>query len=809
MQYTENYSLKLPGYGDNADVGDLNDNTTSIDALIHANRQIEAPAFSTTTAYTAGEMCVYENVLYKFTANKAAGNWDSTKVTATNLADEVTDAAQSGGTEVEANPVEAATSDLHKLKVDTTVYGIPDPTVTKTATGNPIEFSDAASAPMVRCETEIQGSQDLHGYDKPWVGGAGKNLTPPISFPLSGNQILRDLGTEKTFNGLTLSLKFSGSFDPGNGYFVCCRDANNVITFQTTMVNLKKVSDNTNLVKNTIYTDEYVYYSTPNPIVVKQIVFFNYTTFTNPIFNEMQLEEGDRSSYAPYSNICPITAYTEGEIEVRGKNMLETTATTSTVAGITYTPQSDGSIKYSGTASGASEYVINDHVPLKVSMGTVILSGLANTDNLLWNSFYLYDENGTNIGSVTVTGKADKTIDLSNYTGLSYGRIAVKRNANIQCSGTIYPMIRYASVSDSTWEPYIAPTTHTTTYPSAIYRGSEDVVNGEVTSEMPVIDLGSLTWTRGGTSVAGKYRFYATIQGNVASDIDNPHSISSHFSLVKSYETYTNLKDGYVLGSDNKIYIYMESYSDYTVQDFVTAITGAQLAYELATPTTSSVTPTNLPIKSLSGFNHIESSTGDMEVEYITQTYQLLVDLIDEAAEQREAYSTDEQEVGTWVDGSKLYQKTYIFSGTGAANPYSTTVDMTGKTITNVIPHYAKYTYNGGTVGYCVGSRLTANNSNVLTVQYNDEAPPTLDVIANLGGSTETYEVCFTLQYVKTSSNNRSLSKGATDSLKADLSEVKGESEESVDKVDKVDEPTETIEEKEENAGESNSENER
>jgi hypothetical protein len=83
-----------------------------------------------------------------------------------------------------------------------------------------------------------------------------------------------------------------------------------------------------------------------------------------------------------------------------------------------------------------------------------------------------------------------------------------------------------------------------------------------------------------------------------------------------------------------------------------------------------------------------------------------------------------------------------------------------------------------------------------------------LDVIANLG-STETYEVCFTVQYVKVSSNNRSLSKGATDSPKADLSEVKDESEESVDKVDKVDEPTETIEEKEENAGESNSENER
>ena len=57
-----------------------------------------------------------------------------------------------------------------------------------------------------------------------------------------------------------------------------------------------------------------------------------------------------------------------------------------------------------------------------------------------------------------------------------------------------------------------------------------------------------------------------------------------------------------------------------------TPTTGAQVAYKLATPTTSSVTPTNLPIKSLSGYTHIESSTGDMEVEYITERFQPLID---------------------------------------------------------------------------------------------------------------------------------------------------------------------------------------
>ena len=51
----------------------------------------------------------------------------------------------------------------------------PVPPVIKRVTGNPVEFSDGADAPLLKCVTEIQGSQNLHGYDKPWVGGAGKN----------------------------------------------------------------------------------------------------------------------------------------------------------------------------------------------------------------------------------------------------------------------------------------------------------------------------------------------------------------------------------------------------------------------------------------------------------------------------------------------------------------------------------------------------------------------------------------------------------------------------------------------------------
>ena len=44
-----------------------------------------APAFSTSTAYTAGNVVTYDGKLYVFTADKAAGAWDSTKANETTI----------------------------------------------------------------------------------------------------------------------------------------------------------------------------------------------------------------------------------------------------------------------------------------------------------------------------------------------------------------------------------------------------------------------------------------------------------------------------------------------------------------------------------------------------------------------------------------------------------------------------------------------------------------------------------------------------------------------------------------------------
>lgn len=81
-----------------------------------------------------------------------------------------------------------------------------------------------------------------------------------------------------------------------------------------------------------------------------------------------------------------------------------------------------------------------------------------------------------------------------------------------------------------------------------------------------------------------------------------------------------------------------------------------QIVYKLANPITLSITSQNIP--TLLGENNIFSNCGDVEVTYYT-------DNADEIAEVAKAtastpllnYSTDEQVIGTWIDGKPLYER--------------------------------------------------------------------------------------------------------------------------------------------------------
>lgn len=71
------------------DIEKINVGGNEYDVCDAAARAMNSDEFSTTATYAAGDYCIYNNTLYRFTADKAAGAWDSSKVAATQIGDEL------------------------------------------------------------------------------------------------------------------------------------------------------------------------------------------------------------------------------------------------------------------------------------------------------------------------------------------------------------------------------------------------------------------------------------------------------------------------------------------------------------------------------------------------------------------------------------------------------------------------------------------------------------------------------------------------------------------------------------------------
>lgn len=608
MNYTENLSLGLPGYGESADVAALNRNSGILDAYVYNSRQMECEPYDSTKTYMSGDLAIHNEVIYECNTDNTTGTWDDSKWDSTNLAEQIAKAKQSGGGEV-----------------------------TKEASGNPIEITDGSSAPLVKCSTSITGSQNLHGYDKPWVGGAGKNK-------------LEVTATSATVSGVTFTVNDDGTI-VANG-----TAASHIIW---TFGSVSSLSDGTNYILSGIsggatatyridirtstagveqvLTDGEVTFTKNSSMAVITIRVESGYTMNNVKFYPMiRLSTVTDPTFEPYSNICPITAYTEGEIEV-----------------------SDGD------------------------------------------------------GNVTA---------------------------------------------------------HTTTYPSAIYRGSEDVVKGSETHDMVVIDLGTITWGK------QTYNFLGTIPG-----IKRPESSQLLNAVCSAYEitAQSTQTPNTISGLSWTDGIAFWNTDIQTAEEVKALMSGVMLAYELATPTTSSVTPTNLPIRTLSGYNHIESSTGDMEIEYITEEYQPLVDLIQSGT--GHTYSTSEQVVGKWIDGKDLYERTFVGQSV-TSNAWS--IDVTSIGIENAF-------IQSGFV--MLSNNIPINiNEYFSPTNYSNSHFESGYIKGNLIGYTGVPTV--TLRYTKTTT---------TRSLSTSLTSQKAQIETLTDEVEEV--PTE--EEKAVNEEENTNEN--
>jgi hypothetical protein len=302
--YTDNYQLTKPTYAEQADIGVVNSNMNIIDDIMHSSQVSLAPAYDQSQTYAEGDVVMYELLMYKC-ISPTAGVWDGSKW-------ERTTASESGG------------------------GGSAELDILGEGNGAVVSFSDGASAELAKCIADINPVQDLHGYDKPWAGGAGKNKCPfNITDIKARNADGTWTGNNYAINNVVVSVLTDT--DGNITGFKYNGTANSAFSFNLTASNLTLPSGSYIWsIQETVDKDG-LWVSIYNPntvaIVAKTQTAVNYTcngsfggayiytnggnTFDNVVFRPMlRLSSEADASFEPYSNICPISGHSSVKINV-------------------------------------------------------------------------------------------------------------------------------------------------------------------------------------------------------------------------------------------------------------------------------------------------------------------------------------------------------------------------------------------------------------------------------------------------------------------------------------------------------------
>lgn len=142
------------------------------------------------------------------------------------------------------------------------------------------------------------------------------------------------------------------------------------------------------------------------------------------------------------------------------KNLLQNTATTQTINGVTFTVNNDKSITCNGVSNITTYIYLNmDFIPKEGI--TYIYSGCPQNGGIMSYELDLLNPSGIAKQDIGNGISFDSTIRNE------YLRVRLRINAGYTCNNlTFYPMIRKADIEDDTYEPYIENTEVDVTLPA-------------------------------------------------------------------------------------------------------------------------------------------------------------------------------------------------------------------------------------------------------------------------------------------------------------------------------------------------------
>jgi hypothetical protein len=545
-------------------------------------------------------------------------------------------------------PISTATQAALNAKADAS-----DIASAKTVTGNPITLTDGSETYADELVIDLEPIQDLHGYDKPWVGGAGKNKLP---MTVEGIKALNTSGTWSgnayTRNGVTFTIQTDSN---GNVTGIKANGTASANAIMALTDNTIETSNIDGFIANGCSSGEaaisiYIarcdsdgaergssirvyngdttlnFPASTYPRTKINIYIASGKTVSNRMFYPMIRNLSETSTFVPYSNISPITGYTEVNVNRCGKNLLPMTVegikarnTGGTWSGNVYTKNNvtftvltdeNGCVtgikaNASTAASANTTFYLGD---INKGDGDKYINGMPATgsDSTFLMAVYVPGGSAFSGRLINVYGTGDTSFNGDRDSRREFMAIGIA--SGYTPSNLVFkPMLRKASVVDSTFSPYNGASL-TVPLGQTVYGATVDVANGVMVIDRGYVDLGDLTWTAFSS-------FSNMFQSNAISG--GKPRIADYISSCFDYKPNTalaNLANGCFTNSNSSAVIYVKDTRYSSATEFKTAVTGQALVYELATPIAIPLTPQQL--KLLKGQNYITSNGTIIHLTY-------------------------------------------------------------------------------------------------------------------------------------------------------------------------------------------------
>ena len=438
-----------------------------------------------------------------------------------------------------------------------------------------ITIEDAVPSNLADCNVKIEPVQDLHGYDHPWVGGAGKNKFDGVS-TISANINSSGVISNESINNSVIyapckaNTTYTVSKIAGSVFRVAY--CSSIPTFGTKCSGL--ITDNT-ASSITITTGDTVGY------IVAWVWNSADTTDVSNMIASVQVEEGSTATtWEPYSNICPISGHTEVDVQRDGKNLFDKN-NAGNLNGRALNPET-------GLPYVTSGWTTSSYIKIEPST-TYTLTTTSNSSSVaFYDSEKVYISGATSFGTKTTPSNAK-------YLRFDY---------KTENSGII--QLELGSTA-TTYEPY-AGKTYTIALGSTIYGGTVDFDRGVMTVDRAIAVYDGSNDESWLLDDSGEHYFFSIeLTGRDATKA----LIANNCENVAIAKVNTNLG----VGSDARYLRYRYANDNsLTVSDLKTYLSSnnLQVCYELATPTTIQLTPQQIQL--LKGTNTLTASTGQISV---------------------------------------------------------------------------------------------------------------------------------------------------------------------------------------------------